>query len=193
MNITDIVTKCFTDTVMCMGQTYDSIVWKNISEDEYNSLSDEDKKSYSLNESSYEGGEPKYTLNQLVIADGTIVYHELLSKDEYEQLDDEVKKNFKLAKKMYSLAPISLKDMEDQYKKYISETEPMIRLREKRDTLLQETDKYLSIPDWPHHSEEIKQQWINYRQALRDLPTNTPNPQFLNGVLMNVVWPTPPP
>lgn len=192
MNILDVVTKCFMGKVMMIGQTYDSIVWENITEDEYNSLSDEDKKSYSLNQSSYEGEDPKYTLNQDVNPDGTISYHKLLSKEEYEQLDDGPKKNFKLAKKMYSLAPIPLKDMEDQYMKYISETEPMIKLREMRDKLLQETDKYLIITDWPHSTEEIKQQWIDYRQALRDLPANTPNPQIVNGVLVNVAWPTPP-
>ena len=48
-------------------------------------------------------------------------------------------------------------------------------LREERDKKLLETDKYTSIPDWPHASEEVKQAWITYRQELRDLPsTSTP-------------------
>lgn len=65
-------------------------------------------------------------------------------------------------------------------------------LRQERDNKLLETDKYTSIPDWPHPSEEVKQAWITYRQALRDLPT-TSTPQLdENGKLTNVTWPTPP-
>lgn len=69
--------------------------------------------------------------------------------------------------------------------------EPLRLLREERDKLLLETDKY-SINDWPHPSEEVKQTWITYRQALRDLPA-TASPQLdENGNLNNVTWPTPP-
>ena len=69
---------------------------------------------------------------------------------------------------------------------------PMKKLREERDNKLLETDKYTSIPDWPHASEEVKQAWITYRQELRDLPS-TSTPQLdENGNLTNVTWPTPP-
>ena len=69
--------------------------------------------------------------------------------------------------------------------------EPMKRLREDRNIKLLETDKY-SIPDWPHQSEEIKQSWMTYRQALRDLP-QTAQPQLdSDGFVTNVTWPTPP-
>jgi hypothetical protein len=57
-------------------------------------------------------------------------------------------------------------------------------LRQKRDALLAETDKYVAM-DFPHHSPEDKQAWLDYRQALRDLPANTTDPE-------NPVWPTPP-
>ncbi len=68
---------------------------------------------------------------------------------------------------------------------------PMKILREERDNKLLETDKY-SINDWPHASEEVKQAWMTYRQALRDLPANS-TPRFdENGELINVTWPTPP-
>ena len=68
----------------------------------------------------------------------------------------------------------------------------MKQLREERDKKLLETDKYTSIPDWPHSSEEVKQAWITYRQELRDLPA-TATPQLdENGNLTNVTWPTPP-
>jgi len=67
---------------------------------------------------------------------------------------------------------------------------PMKLLREKRDELLEETDKYF-ILDWPHKNEEDKQSWINYRQSLRDLP-NTSTPQMNDGILTNVDWPLKP-
>ena len=57
-------------------------------------------------------------------------------------------------------------------------------LRYLRDIKLSETDKY-TIPDWPHPTEEAKQAWLDYRQALRDLPSNTTDPE-------NPIWPTPP-
>jgi len=34
-------------------------------------------------------------------------------------------------------------------------------------------------------TEEVKQGWLDYRQALRDLPANTTDPE-------NPVWPSPP-
>jgi len=43
------------------------------------------------------------------------------------------------------------------------------------------TDKYATIV-FPHPTEEAKQAWLDYRQALRDLPANTTDPE-------NPVWP----
>ena len=57
-------------------------------------------------------------------------------------------------------------------------------LRIERNKLLKSSDKY-TIPDWPHPTPEAKQAWLDYRQALRDLPANTTDPE-------NPVWPTPP-
>lgn len=85
----------------------------------------------------------------------------------------------------------TLAECEAAWQEIISEA-PMKQLREERDKKLLETDKYTSIPDWPHPSEEVKQAWITYRQELRDLPT-TASPQIdENGNLTNVTWPTPP-
>lgn len=56
--------------------------------------------------------------------------------------------------------------------------------RMKRNRLLRETDIY-SSGDYPHPTEEAKQAWFDYRQALRDLPANTTDPE-------NPVWPTAP-
>ena len=57
-------------------------------------------------------------------------------------------------------------------------------LRTKRNTLLDQTDKYI-VADYPHPTPEAKQRWLDYRQALRDLPSVTENPT-------NPVWPVPP-
>lgn len=57
-------------------------------------------------------------------------------------------------------------------------------LRKRRDEKIKESDSYV-VPDYPHASDEIRQAWIDYRQALRDLPNNTEDPE-------NPTWPTPP-
>jgi len=68
---------------------------------------------------------------------------------------------------------------------------PMIRLRIMRRAKLKETD-YLVLSDYPHSSESVRQEWLIYRQALRDLPS-TANPQLNDDCfLTNVTWPTPP-
>ena len=65
---------------------------------------------------------------------------------------------------------------------YISEEQLCINsLRHLRNTKLSETDKY-TISDWPHVTEDVKQAYVDYRQALRDLPANTDDPS-------NPVWP----
>ena len=55
MNLNDIVSRGGCDKVEMMGDTYESIVWKHITEEEYNNLSENDKSSYRLNESSSNG------------------------------------------------------------------------------------------------------------------------------------------
>ena len=57
-------------------------------------------------------------------------------------------------------------------------------LRKRRDEKLNESDSYVT-PDYPHASDEVRQAWLDYRQALRDLPNNTEDPE-------NPTWPTPP-
>ena len=64
------------------------------------------------------------------------------------------------------------------------DAQPLKKLREERDDLLVKTDKY-ALPDWPHASLAKQTEWLEYRQALRDLPANTEDPA-------NPVWPTVP-
>ena len=85
----------------------------------------------------------------------------------------------------------TLAECEAAWQEIITEA-PMKKLREERDNKLLETDKYTSIPDWPHSSEEVKQAWITYRQELRDLPSTSTPELDGNGNLTNVTWPTPP-
>ena len=64
------------------------------------------------------------------------------------------------------------------------DAQPLKELRTKRNTLLAKTD-YVATIDDPHPTPEKKQEWLDYRQALRDLPSNTEDPA-------NVVWPSAP-
>jgi len=64
------------------------------------------------------------------------------------------------------------------------DAQPWKELREERNKRIARTD-YLATIDYPHATEEVKQAWLDYRQALRDLPANTPDPS-------NPVWPEAP-
>ena len=51
--------------------------------------------------------------------------------------------------------------------------------RVERDALLKESDLYV-LPDFPHKTEEIKEKWITYREALRNSTKDLilPTPPF---------------
>ena len=68
---------------------------------------------------------------------------------------------------------------------------PLLLLRQERKLKLNESD-YLAMPDYPHATVEIKQSWLDYRQALRNLPSNSSPQLDDNGELTNVNWPIPP-
>lgn len=63
-------------------------------------------------------------------------------------------------------------------------------LREERDRLLQESDKYI-LADFPL-SDEKKEEWIQYRQALRDFPENGTNITNDEGAIIGFNWPNKP-
>lgn len=71
----------------------------------------------------------------------------------------------------------------------LTSQEPMRRLRTHRDLLLKECD-WVVLSDVTL-TEEKKTAWLNYRQALRDLP-NTESPEIDGPFITNVNWPTPP-
>ena len=53
----------------------------------------------------------------------------------------------------------------------VMNTVVMRLIRERRDMKLERTDRY-SLPDYPHASEEKRQEWLAYRQTLRDFTNN---------------------
>ena len=68
----------------------------------------------------------------------------------------------------------------------LKSAEPMRLLREERNRRLQETD-------WRFRSDLTpSQEWIDYCQALRDLPSTASPELDENGQLINVTWPTKP-
>lgn len=74
----------------------------------------------------------------------------------------------------------------------------MERLRRRRNTLLAETD-YIEMPTmWARLTVEKQIEWAEYRNALRDLPQNYPNPElrwdldYTETTWFNVEWPTKP-
>jgi hypothetical protein len=59
-----------------------------------------------------------------------------------------------------------------------------------RDQKLRDSDCY-ALPDFPHATEEIKQAWVDYRQALRDF-TITATPTVNQQNTIEVEWPAKP-
>jgi len=57
-------------------------------------------------------------------------------------------------------------------------------LRRERDNKLKASDWIVAVPDAPF-TDAQKTAWIEYRQALRDIPSTLSDPE-------NVVWPAPP-
>ena len=64
---------------------------------------------------------------------------------------------------------------------------PLKLLRQKRNQLLASTD-WRMVSDYPGSNQT---EWQTYRQALRDITTQTPSLDQ-NGQLTGITWPTPP-
>lgn len=64
-------------------------------------------------------------------------------------------------------------------------------LRIERNRLLIESDRY-SLSDYPHANDTIKNQWLTYRQQLRDITSQTPTMNLETGEISNITWPTKP-
>tara|TARA_Y100000591_G_C21706786_1_gene631256 strand:- start:189 stop:491 length:303 start_codon:yes stop_codon:yes gene_type:complete len=64
-------------------------------------------------------------------------------------------------------------------------------LRDQRNIILKRSDIYV-LPDFPHLSDNIRQDWITYRHNLRELTTTQTPSLSEDGVLLNVTWPIDP-
>lgn len=60
-------------------------------------------------------------------------------------------------------------------------------IRHRRNVYLEKTDRYVLIDRWETYTDEEKQRWKDYRQALRDL---TSQPGF--PIVGQFVWPQSP-
>lgn len=69
----------------------------------------------------------------------------------------------------------------------VSAEELMVRLRQQRNQLLQQTD-WRMVSDYPGSNQP---DWQTFRQALRDITTQTPSLDS-DGNLTGITWPTPP-
>ena len=80
--------------------------------------------------------------------------------------------------------PPSESDIQAKLSELVSEY-PMKLLRKERNRLLSETDWRATV-DYPGSD---KQSWLDYRKALRDLPTTAEPELDDSGNLTNVTWP----
>jgi hypothetical protein len=98
--------------------------------------------------------------------------------EEVADMDDTSHLLFNEEANVYTEAPFTIPtqaECEEYWNSTLKNQLALETLRRKRDSTLDKTDKYATI-DYPHASEEAKQAWLDYRQALRDLPTNTEDP-----------------
>jgi len=61
----------------------------------------------------------------------------------------------------------------------------LIKVKQDRNELLNESDSYVTIDRWEAYSDAQKTAWRQYRQSLRDIPQNADD-------LDNIVWPIKP-
>lgn len=106
---------------------------------------------------------------------------------EYEGLEDKSNVIFNEEANVYTETPFTIptqQECEDYWTTTLQNKITLKSLRHKRNALLDQSDKYVTV-DFPHTTPEKKREWLDYRQALRDLPTATEDPS-------NPVWPPAP-
>lgn len=109
------------------------------------------------------------------------------TQTQYDQLEDTSNLVYNEELNIYTVMPFTIpKEQEclDYWNTTLKNKNAFTNLRHKRNTLLDKTDKYI-VADFPHPTEEVRQAWLDYRQALRDLPAITTDPS-------NPVWPQAP-
>jgi hypothetical protein len=71
-------------------------------------------------------------------------------------------------------------EQKEEHKTYLA-----ITIREKRNQLLAESDKFVVVDRWEKYDQQVKTEWADYRQALRDITEHAEFP-------VNVEWPIEP-
>ena len=86
------------------------------------------------------------------------------------------------------LQPTLTTEQKNQFEALKVSEWPKMKLRARRNKLLEQCD-YMGNSDYP-----MTDAWKTYRQALRDLPANSPSASIntVTGKLENVTWPTKP-
>lgn len=86
------------------------------------------------------------------------------------------------------LQPTLTTEQKNQFEALKVSEWPKMKLRARRNKLLEQCD-YMGNSDYP-----MTDAWKTYRQALRDLPANSPSASIntTTGKLENVTWPTKP-
>jgi len=98
---------------------------------------------------------------------------------QYENLEDTSNLIYNEEANLYTVAPFTIpteKECQEYWDETLERAITMTNLRRKRDRHLAESDKFATV-DYPYATEEVKQAYVEYRQALRDLPANTEDPE----------------
>ena len=123
----------------------------------------------------------------ITLSNVTWYSQKIYTSSEYDTLEDKSNVIFNEEVGVYTETPFTIptqQECEDYWTTTLQNEITLKSLRRKRDFLIKESDAY-SLPDFPHATPEKKQEWLDYRQALRDLPSVTEDP-------LNPVWPTAP-
>ena len=67
----------------------------------------------------------------------------------------------------------------------VIKSDKLIKIKQYRNELLNESDSYVTIDRWEAYSDAQKTAWRQYRQSLRDIPQSADD-------LDNIVWPIKP-
>ena len=118
----------------------------------------------------------------------------VLFEQALRELDPEIKLvRFGLTWESIELMDGYEKPPKDKFEKRFQELVdgiPHMKLRQERNERIRRTD-FLMVSDFPFPSDTIRQAWITYRQALRDI-TATTTPSLDENNQLVVTWPTPP-
>jgi hypothetical protein len=85
------------------------------------------------------------------------------------------------------IAKPTKEDLDEKWQTAKRDTHMWKEVIEERNRRLQDSDRYV-LSDYPHVTEKVKQQWIEYRQALRDF-TKTATPTVDENGKVCVAWP----